>query len=83
MALLTVLNPPSHGTMPEIGEYLTTDEAAKKLGFHVISVRQMLRSNKLFGIKVGNVWLVSKASLKEYQEKTAGMEKNDPRRGQS
>lgn len=71
----------THKPMPDLKDYITAHEAAKVLGFHVISVRQMLRDKKIEGEKVGRTWLVNKQSLKRYQAITAGMEKHDPRRG--
>ena len=68
--------------MPDLANYMTTNEAADALGYHVIYVRQMLRDEKIKGQKVGNMWFVYKPSVKEFLEKTAGMEKHDPRRGQ-
>lgn len=68
--------------MPDLADYMTTEEAARKLVFHVISIRRMVRDGKLKGLKVGPVWLVSKASVDEYLKANKGMSKNDPRRGQ-
>lgn len=69
--------------MPDLAEYMTTEEAAKALGFHVQSIRNMIRTNKLEGLKIGGkTWLVSKKSVQEYVKETSGMSKNDPRRGQ-
>ena len=67
--------------MPDLNEYMSTDEAAKLLGFHVQSVRYMVNNQTLEGIKVGRSWLVSRESVKEYLEKTRSMSKHDPRRG--
>ncbi len=67
---------------PDLAEFMTTEEAAKKLGFHVIHVRSMVRDGKLKGVKVGPTWLVSRKSVDEYKLKTDGLSKFDPRRGQ-
>lgn len=70
--------------MPDLNEFMTTDEAAKALGFHVQSIRNMIRTKKLEGRKIGGkTWLVTKKSVKDYLEDTSGMSKNDPRRGQA
>jgi len=69
--------------MPDLEDYLTTEDAAKKLGFHVKSIRYMVYNGTLEGLKVGRSLLVSKKSIKEYLEKTSGMSKNDPRRGKN
>ena len=71
----------THATMPDLTNYMTTQEAADKLGYHVIHVRNMLREKKLEGKKVGNMWFVYTPSVDEYLRRTAGMEKHDPRRG--
>lgn len=67
--------------MPDIAEFMTTEEAAKKLGFHVIYIRRMVREGKLKGMKVGPTWLISRRSVDEYKQKNEGLDKFDPRRG--
>jgi excisionase family DNA binding protein len=66
--------------MPDLEEFMTTQEAAEKLGFHVKSIPSMMKDKELDGIRFGKVWLVSRKSVQEYLEKTKGMSKNDPRR---
>ncbi len=66
--------------MPDLAEFMTTQEAAKKLGFHVKSIPSMMRDKELDGVRFGKVWLVSRRSVDEYLKKTKGMSKNDPRR---
>lgn len=68
--------------MPDLKEFMTTKEAAEKLGFHVKRVPTMVRNKTLDGVRFGRVWLVSKKSVKEYLDHTKGMSKNDPRRKQ-
>ncbi|MEP7135802.1 MAG: helix-turn-helix domain-containing protein [Chloroflexota bacterium] len=67
-------------TMPDLNEFMTTAQAAKKLGFHVKRIPTMVRNKTLDGIRFGRVWLVSKKSIQDYLKKTDGMSKNDPRR---
>lgn len=67
-------------TMPDLAEFMTTQEAAKILGFHVKRIPTMVRNNTLQGVRFGRAWLVSRKSVQEYLEKTKGMSKNDPRR---
>ncbi len=68
--------------MPDIAEFMTTQEAAKILELHVVTIRNMIRIKKLEGLKVGGkTWLVSKKSVEKYRSKTVDMSKNDPRRG--
>lgn len=68
-------------SMPDLSDYLTTEEAAGRLGFHVDHIRRMLRQGDLTGKKVGQMWFVAKASIEKYQKATSGMGKFDPRRG--
>jgi excisionase family DNA binding protein len=68
--------------MPDLKEFMTTKEAAEKLGFHVKTIPMMLRNQTLDGVRFGRSWLVSKKSVKQYLDKTKGMSKNDPRRKQ-
>lgn len=66
-------------TMPDLNEFMTTQEAADKLGFHVKSIPLMVRNKTLEGVRFGRAWLVSKKSVKEYLDKTQGMGKRDLR----
>lgn len=67
-------------TMPDLNEFMTTQEAANKLGFHVKTIPGMMRDKELEGMRFGRAWLVSKKSVQEYLSKTKGMSKFDPRR---
>ncbi len=67
-------------TMPDLAEFMTTKDAAKKLGFHVKTIPGMMKDKELDGIRFGRAWLVSRKSVRDYLEKTKGMSKNDPRR---
>lgn len=76
-------SPPSPA-MPDLSEFMTTEEAAKKLRLHIVTVRNLVRTKKLEGLKIGGkTWLVSKKSVEDYRIETEGMSKNDPRRGQT
>ena len=68
-------------TMPDLTQYMTTEDAAKKLGYHLESVRRMLRDKELEGMKWGGVWLVSIESVEAYLEQNKELSKFDPRRG--
>jgi excisionase family DNA binding protein len=68
-------------TMPDLKEFITAEEAARLLGFHVVHVRRMLREGDLKGEKIGKTWLVLRKSVDDYIEQTDGMDKFDPRRG--
>jgi len=71
---------PLEQSMPDLEEFYTTQEAAKKLGFTLQGVSKLIRQKKVDGIRFGRSWLVSKKSVADYIEKTDGMNKNDPRR---
>ena len=72
--------PPTNNIMPDLAEFLTTQESAKKLDFAVASVRQMVFKKKLESIRFGRSILIPKKAVEEYLVKTKGMSKNDPRR---
>ena len=59
-------------------EWLTTAEAARLGGFHVVHVRKLLLSGKLKGRKWNRDWQVSRASLLAYLR---AMEQRGKRRG--
>ena len=69
-----------HQPMPDINEFMTTDEAAKALGFTIESVRNLVYKNKLESRKFGRAVLIPKRAVKAYLDKTKGMSKHDPRR---
>lgn len=77
---LTRSKPPAL-KMPDLKDYMTTEEAAKALGFHIDHIRRMLRESDLEGLKVGITWLVSRKSVADYKKQTEGLGKFDPRRG--
>lgn len=77
------IEPKKISDMPDIKDYYTTGEAAEILGFHVKSLFIMVNRGTLASLKVGRTLLISKKSVEEYLEKTKGMSKNDPRRGQN
>ncbi len=66
--------------MPDLSEFMTTQEAAKKLGFNKRSIPYMVKNKTLDGVRFGRAWLISKKSVQEYLDKTKGFSKNDPRR---
>jgi excisionase family DNA binding protein len=87
MMRLTDLSAPYKTTtnpqpMPDLAEFMTVQEVALKLGFHVNHIRRMRREGDLEGIKFGPTWLITKKSVNEYLKQTAGLEKFDPRRKQ-
>lgn len=70
-------------TMPDLTEFMTTEEAAAILGFQVKSIRNMVYNGTLQASRWGRSLLISRKSVTEYLEKTQGMSKNDPRRGKN
>lgn len=78
MTLLTRAH--TNKIMPDLTEFMTTDEAATKLGFTAMSVRHLVYKKKIKGIRFGRSLLIPKKAIEEYLEKTKGMNKNDPRR---
>ena len=66
--------------MPDLNEFMTTDQAAKALDFTVESVRQLVYKKKLESQRFGRSILIPRRAVKEYLEKTKGMNKKDPRR---
>lgn len=49
-------------------ELLTPEESAAFLKMHIDSVRRLLRSGKLPGVKVGGGWRIPKSALKAMLE---------------
>ena len=68
--------------MPDLADFVSTEDASKILNLHVVTIRNMIRIKKLDGLKIGGkTWLVSKKSVEKYRNETVDMSKNDPRRG--
>ena len=68
--------------MPDLLDFVSTERAAEILSLHVVTIRNMIRTKKLEGVKIGGkTWLVSKKSIDDYRIETEDMSKNDPRRG--
>jgi excisionase family DNA binding protein len=70
----------SDSTMPDLEEFMTTQEASEKLDLTIRAVTRLVTSKKLDGIRVGRMHLISRKSVKSYLDKTKDMSKNDPRR---
>ena len=66
--------------MPDLNEFISTEEAAEKLKYHVEHVRRMMREGSIQGLKIGRTWLVKREALDSYMKRTAKMAKHDPRR---
>ena len=59
-------------------DYLTVEEVSDTLGFHVNSVRRIIRNGKLHADKKSGVWLIPREAMKEYQKTLEGRSKHDP-----
>jgi len=66
--------------MQDLTGFITTQEAALKLGYHVNHVRRMIRRGDLVSQKVGHMLFISLASVTAYQELTKEFTKHDRRR---
>lgn len=66
--------------MPDLNDFISTEDAAEKLQYHVEHVRRMVRERSLDGVKIGRTWLVKREALDDYMKRTAQMTKHDPRR---
>lgn len=50
----------------DLTQYVTTKQAAERLGLLQTSITHLLYSNRLRGIKIGNSWLVHIPSIEKY-----------------
>jgi len=66
--------------LPDLNEFVSTEEAAERLKYHVEHVRKMMREGSIAGLKIGRTWLVKREALDSYMKRTAKMAKHDPRR---
>lgn len=67
-------------TMPDLTGYVTTEEAANTLGYHVNHVRRMIKNGTLESKRVGHMLFVLSASVTEYQKQFKGVNKHDWRK---
>ena len=70
---MTLLTRKRNPTMPDLSEFMTTQEAAQKLGFHVKRIPGMVKNKTLDGVRFGSAWLVSRQSVDDYLSKTIGV----------
>jgi len=66
--------------MPDLNEFISTEEAAERLKNRVEHVLRMMREDSIAGLKTGRTWLVKREALDGYIKRTAKMAKHDPRR---
>jgi excisionase family DNA binding protein len=66
--------------MPDLNEFISTEEAAEKLKYHIEHVHCMMREGSIEGVKIGRTWLVKRTALDGFMKCTSKMAKHDPRR---
>jgi excisionase family DNA binding protein len=66
------------GRLPD---YLTAEEVADLLGYHVAYIRKMARAGKLRADKKNRVWLIYREAVEDYKRSIEGKSKHDPTRG--
>ena len=71
---------PQGTKMPDLEEFMTTQEASEKPDLTIRAVNRLVANKKLEGIRVGRMHLISRVSIRSYLDKTRDMSKNDPRR---
>lgn len=54
--------------MQDEKKYLTVQEVADMLRVEAVTIRRYLKSGKLIGAKLGGVWVIEDADLKEFVE---------------
>jgi excisionase family DNA binding protein len=69
--------------MPDLADYVTTQEAERLSGYKLRWIRQLAQEGKLEAIKVGRTWLVNKDNLQAYvrEMRELGTGKHNPSRG--
>ena len=85
MVLVTQMDPSTSKKnidqiMPDLKDFMTTQEAAEELDLTIRAVNRLVLGNKLEGVRVGRMNLIYRASVKSYLNKTKDMSKTDPRR---
>ncbi len=60
-------------------EWITTNEASQKSGYHPEHLRRLIREGKIEGQKFGIVWMVNLKSLLKFMQDAN--KSNDKRRG--
>jgi len=71
---------PALKLMPDLSEFVTTQEAAQELGYHANHVRRMVRKGYLKAERFGHALLITKTSLKEFKENSTKYRKHDRRK---
>lgn len=67
--------------MPDLADFVTTQEAAALLDYHIEHVRRMAREGDLQGLKIGTTWLINRKSIDSYIRENSKFGKFDRRRG--
>jgi excisionase family DNA binding protein len=66
--------------MPDLNEFISTEEASEKLKYHVEHVGRMMQEGSIEGVKISRTWLVKRTVLDGFMKRTSKMAKHDPRR---
>jgi excisionase family DNA binding protein len=63
-----------------LADWITTAEASRLTGYHVVHIRRLIKDSSIEGVKMGRDWIVNKAGILEYCEKMKllGTSKHDP-----
>ena len=66
--------------MPDLNEFISTEEAAEKLKYQVEHVHRMMREGRIAGLKIGRTWPICREAMDSYMKCTFKMAKHNPRR---
>lgn len=67
--------------MDELGDWLSSKEAAKLAGYSLNHIRRLIYAKKIVARKWGNAWMVGRLSLLEYLEQVKALgERRGPKK---
>ena len=58
--------PKKYWSWEQIPQVISTDEAARLLGIHVVNIRILCRDGKIPAAKVGREWRIDRDALRRY-----------------
>lgn len=68
--------------MTELSDYMTTQQAAERLGLTVSLLARRAKKDNWLGAKmIGRQWFFLRSEVERYARAIAGTHKNDPTRG--
>jgi hypothetical protein len=65
--------------MPDLNEFISTEEAAEKIKYYVEHDRRMLRGGSIEGVKISWTWLVKRPALDGLLKHTSRVAMHGPR----